>query len=224
MLLGLKNIRNYFSDKKRFVETFFIIFYTVGFIGSAAPFSHQLFLKLFPLALLMSFVAILLFHQDTFNAKTIIVLAMIGIWSFFIEVTGVNTHLIFGNYRYGNALGIKLFNTPILIAINWVMLTYTGSSITERTSLPLSLKIIISSLLVLLYDLVLEQIAPALDMWYWEREVPLQNYVAWFVIAVIFQIFIRVSGIKTRNSIAIKIILIQIIFFISLIVYFKLTK
>ncbi len=224
-MLFFNDIRKYFSDKKRFVETFFVIFYTVGFIGIAAPFSHQLFLKLFPLALLMSFFFILLFHQDTFNAKTIAVLSMIGICGFFIEVAGVNTHLIFGNYRYGNALGLKLFSTPLLIAVNWVMLSYAGSSITERISLPVSLKIFISSLIVLLYDLILEQIAPVLDMWYWEKEVvPLQNYVAWFIIAVVFQTFIRVSGIKTRNPIAFKIILIQILFFISLIVYFKPAK
>ncbi len=225
MALLLNDIGSKFSQNKKYVVIFFIVFYFVGLIGIVTPFSSQLFLKLLPVALLLSFFTILLFHKDTFNSKTIVVFALIGLWSFFVEVTGVNTNLIFGNYRYGNALGIKLFDTPLLIAANWVMLTYAGSATTEGITLPVSLKIIISSLIVLFYDLVLEQIAPILDMWYWESDaVPLQNYVAWFIIAVIFQTFIKVSGIKTRNSIAFTLILIQIIFFISLIVFFKLIK
>jgi bisanhydrobacterioruberin hydratase len=167
MLLVFNDIRNYFSNNKRFVQTFFIIFYTVGFIGIALPFSHLLFVKLVPVALLISLIALLLFHQYAFDTRTILVLATIGLSGYIIEVVGVNTHLVFGQYQYGRALGIKIANTPVLIGLNWLMLTYAGSSIAERMSLPVWLKIIISSLLVLIYDIILERVAPAMDMWHW---------------------------------------------------------
>lgn len=224
MAILFNNISIYFSNKRRFVELFFAIFYTVGFVGIITPFSHQLFLKLFPVALILSFFAILLFHKGSFDSGTLTVMILIALLSFLIEVAGVNTHLIFGNYKYGDALGIKLLNTPLLIALNWVMLTYAGSSVTEGFSLPVSLKTIIASILILLYDLILEQIAPLVDMWYWENNsVPVRNYIAWFIIALVFQTFIRISGIKTQNSIAWKIILIQVLFFISLIIFYKLS-
>lgn len=219
------DLTDYIVKRRRYIELFFVIFYIVGFLGLVIPISHQLFLKLFPLALVLSFVVILFFNQDPFDQKTIIVLTLIGILSYLIEVTGVYTHIIFGNYKYGESLGIKLLNTPLLIGVNWVMLTYSGSSIAERISVPSSMKILIASALILIYDLILEQIAPVVDMWSWKNNiVPVRNYIAWFVIALVFQTFIRIAGIKTRNSIAWKIILIQAIFFLLLIMFFKILK
>ncbi len=216
----INNIGIYFKHHKSYVEIFFIIFYLVGFFGLANPLSRQLFDKLFPLALFLSFIAILLFHNNFFDNKTIVVLSIIGLSSYFIEVVGVNTHLFFGNYTYGKALGIKMFNTPLFIGVNWVMLSYASSSITEDIPFSVTLKIIIASFLMLVYDIILEQIAPVLDMWHWDSGVvPIRNYFSWFVIACIFQTFIKIMGINTRNSIVLIIILIQIVFFISLIIF-----
>jgi putative membrane protein len=210
---------------KHFVAAFFVIFYFVGFIGIALPFSHLLFIKLVPVAILISLIAILFFHQDVFDTRTIFVLSIIGFSGYIIEVVGVNTHLVFGQYQYGRSLGVKIANTPVLIGLNWLILIYAGSSIAERMCLPVWLKIIISSFLVLIYDITLERVAPAMDMWYWYNNVvPLQNYIAWFIIALLFQIIIKASGISTKNSIVISIMLSQCIFFFSLSILFNLTK
>ena len=225
MGLVFNNLTKYLYQQKRLVAVFFIVFFMVGFFGIITPFTHQIFLKLFPVALLLSFFALLLFHQTPYDAKTVIALLVIGLSGYFIEVAGVNTNLIFGNYTYGDSLGIQFFNAPVLIGINWVMLTFASSSITEKSSLPISLKIIIASILMLLYDIILEQIAPDLDMWHWAGGVvPYQNFFAWLLIAVLFQSFIKMMGIKTRNSIALLIILCQALFFISLIIFFSITK
>jgi putative membrane protein len=37
---------------------------------------------------------------------------------------GVHTGILFGNYKYGNALGLKLNDVPILIGINWFIVVY----------------------------------------------------------------------------------------------------
>jgi putative membrane protein len=212
-------------QKKKYVEYFFVIFFIVGFAGTITTATRPLFLKLFPLALLLSLSTILLFHGVKYNLKTIMVLVLIAILGFFIEVAGVNTHLIFGSYKYGNTLGIKLFNTPLLIGLNWVMLSYAGSSISESFTVPVPMKIIFASLIMLSYDIFLEQVAPFLDMWHWDKNaVPAQNYIAWLIILLVFQTFIRITGIKTQNSVALQIVLIQVVFFISLIVYFKFTE
>ena len=215
---------NYLKKKRRFVLFFFIIFYIVGFSGLIIPVSHQYFLRLFPLALILSFTAILLFHQDAFDNRTILILTLIGLAGYFIEVAGVNSHLIFGSYIYGKTLGLRVAGAPLLIGINWVMLTYTGSAITEKMHLPVFLKIIIAALLMLLYDIILEQTAPALDMWHWENGlIPFKNYMAWFLTGLVFQTLIKVTKVKTLNSIAAEITVIQAIFFILLIIFFKLS-
>jgi len=219
------HITQYLTKYKRYVVAFFIIFYVVGFVGMALPTSQPLFIKLVPVALLLSLIVILLFHQPAFDAGTILVFASIAVSGYFIEVLGVNTHLVFGHYVYGDALGIKILNTPLLIGLNWLMLMYAGSSFTGQIKLNGWLRILIASFLILLYDIVLEKIAPALDMWHWENGiVPFRNYLAWFLITFLFQGFMKVTKVKTVNSLAIIIVLMQVIFFFSLMILFYSTK
>ena len=219
------HLTNYLSIHRRFVIAFFVIFYVVGIIGMALPISQPLFIKLVPVALLLSLVAILLFHQPAFDTKTILVFVTIAVFGYFIEVIGVNTDLIFGHYKYGDALGIKILNTPLLIGLNWLMLMYAGNSFTEKIRLNAWVKILIASSLILLYDLVLEKIAPALGMWQWENAiVPLQNYLAWFLITLLFQGLLKVTKVKTTNSLAFLLVLMQVIFFLILLIVFNATK
>jgi putative membrane protein len=219
------HITQYLSSQKRYVVAFFVIFYVVGIVGMALPISQQLFIKLVPVALLLSLIFILLFHQPAFNTRTILVFAAIAVIGYFIEVIGVNTHLIFGHYTYGDALGIKILNTPLLIGLNWLMLMYTGSSFTEQLKLNGWLRIVVASFLILLYDIVLEKIAPLLDMWHWENDiVPIQNYISWFLITFLFQGLLKVTKVKTTNSLAFVIVSMQVIFFSLLLILFYLTK
>ncbi len=212
------------SKYKRYVIAFFIIFYIVGFMGLIIPYTHHIFIRLFPSVIILSFVAILVFHQETYNFKTILVLATIAITGFLVEVAGVRTHLIFGNYVYGEALGFKIFNTPLIIGLNWVMLSYASGSVTEILNINIPLKIVTASCLMIIYDIVMEQIAPMLGMWSWEDNiVPFSNYLAWFILAFLFQTFIRLIRVNVKNSIAVPLYLIQILFFISLFIYFKIS-
>jgi hypothetical protein len=49
-----------------------------------------------------------------------------------VELIGVNTGLLFGAYHYGENLGIKVFGVPLLIGINWVVLTFLTAHIANR--------------------------------------------------------------------------------------------
>lgn len=82
---------------------------------------------------------------------------------------------IFGTYNYGNALGIKILETPILIGFNWLFLTYCFS-FWDHLGLKSIFVIILAPLLMVLYDLALEHVAPALNMWSWEQNtIPITN-------------------------------------------------
>ncbi len=221
-MTDIQGYRNLLLQKK--AELFFVIFFIVGFAGTITPITRPFFIKLFPFAVLLSFSAILFFQNSDYTIKTILVLSLTAILGFTVEVAGVNTHIIFGSYNYGNTLGIKLFNTPLLIGINWVMLSYSGSAITENIQVSVLMRIVFASIIMLIYDIFLEQLAQVLDMWRWNNSiVPVRNYVAWFLIALILQTIIKLSGIKIENSIALKIILIHVAFFMSLILFFRLS-
>lgn len=225
MSLKINHIVDTLRLNKKFVISFFAIFYVVGIFGTIIPLTHGFFLKLFPFALLLSFIAILLFHDSKFDLKTIIVLVITAISGFFIEVAGINSHLIFGTYTYGDALGLKVFNTPLLIGINWVMLVFATGSVVEPLSISGPIKVLLASALMVLYDLLLEFTAPVLNMWTWyDGIVPVRNYIAWFLIAAILHSMFKILRVKTSSSIASSILACQALFFIFLIIFFRLAK
>jgi len=169
------------------VKSFFISFYAIGLAGMVLPFSFPLFLELIPLALLLSFFAIFLFHEQKIDLKTTLVFAIIFLAGFFVEVAGVNTGVIFGEYSYGEGLGYKLFNTPLMMGVNWVLMIYLSSSLVARLNAKPILSVFLASASMIIYDLVIEQVAPVFDMWSWiSNSVPIQNYFAWFLIAIVF--------------------------------------
>jgi putative membrane protein len=199
------------------VSIFFVVFYAVGVIGITIPETHPLFIKLVPLTLLMSAIGLFFYHKFINLKKEISLLIIICLLGYSIEAIGVKSGLIFGNYIYGNALGIKLFETPLLIGINWLFLIYTATSITEKLKIKKWFAIFVAPAFMLVYDVVLEQVAPKMDMWNWHNsEVPLKNYIAWYIIAFSFVLLLKAFKIKTSNPLSAILFICQFLFFTAL--------
>lgn len=200
----------------------FVVFYTVGVAGIGMPLTQRFFIILIPFALLLSFIAILLFHKSLHSGNTRFVFFTIIFVSYLVEVVGVNSQIVFGKYVYGSGLGLKVFGTPLMIGINWAMLVYCSASIMERFRIPVVLQIIFASVLMIIYDFVLEQVAPFLDMWYWnENSVPVQNYVVWFALSLIFHALVKWKKVKTVNPLASAIFVCQFLFFVAILIFIK---
>lgn len=202
-----------------------IIFFSVGVFGIAADVTREMFIMLTPLALIFSLAAIIAFHQPGNLTKEIIIFTAIFSVSFLVEALGVNTGRVFGNYTYGEGLWIKILNTPILIGINWVLLIYCTAIIADRLSAPVFVKILISSALMVLYDIIMEQVAPEMNMWSFENGfVPVRNYIVWFILAALFHSLLKLAGIKIANRIAPFVFYVQFSFFLILALYFKILQ
>ena len=214
------NIHNYFVNNQTTIKALLIIFFSVGVVGMLLPATNSYFLQLTPLALLLSFTILALSDESKQRAKLIAYLLFIYITSYAIEVAGVHTGLLFGEYAYGDNLGVKFWGTPLIIGANWFFLVYTTAAIFEKTNMSEALKILLASLSMLLYDVVMEQVAPKMDMWSWKQvEVPFQNYFTWFVIAVAFHIGLKLMKIKIKNGLALAVLLCQFIFFVLLLIF-----
>ena len=48
-----------------------------------------------------------------------------------LNITGANTGLIFGNYTYGNILGMKVLGVPLIIGLNWFIVMYCAGVATQ---------------------------------------------------------------------------------------------
>jgi len=211
-------------ERERKVKSFFVSFYAIGFIGLILPFSNPFFLKLTPYALLLSVSALAVFHKAKIDKKLILVLTGIFLAGFIVELIGVNGGYIFGEYRYGSGLGLKLRKTPLLIGMNWVLMVYLTANIVTRLDLSSLPSILLSSLLMLGYDIILEQVASYLDMWHWyDHTIPVQNYVAWFLLALIFHSVLKIFRIRTENNLAPLLLICQVVFFLFLLIVNKFT-
>jgi len=203
---------------------FFIVFYVVGITGMLVPFTFQFFTRLIPFALVLSTAGLFFFHSK-FNGTAIIVYLTIYVSAFVFETIGVNTGAIFGLYYYGESLGFSVMNTPVIIGLNWLLLVYLTSSVVEKTNWPVAIQVTFASLLMVGYDFIVEQVAPALDMWHWVYNVvPVRNYIAWFILALLFHSLLKIFKVKTENRLALVILICQTVFFLVLLVIFKLLR
>ncbi len=179
-----------------------IIYYSVGLVGLSMPVSRELFIGLMPFTILLS-IGILLFFHDSWRLKDGLVFLLIALLGYLVEVAGVLTGEVFGEYSYGRALGFRIFETPLLIGINWLMLIYCVYAIFEKYKIPVWGRIFSGATLMVIYDLILEPVAIRLDMWSWgDVDIPLQNYVAWFIISVILLAIMHLFKITLKNRVA----------------------
>lgn len=161
-----------------------IAMYIAGFIGLQVDSVRPLFLYLVPYNLIASALILLRFHTDWNRAFILFCLFtfLVGYW---IEVLGVKTGLIFGYYHYGEVLGVKMLDVPLLIGVNWLMLIYSIGAITNQLRQPIWVKLLVGALMMVTLDFFIEPVAITLDFWQWETAlIPIQNYIAWFVVSV----------------------------------------
>ena len=204
------------KKKEKLVIGFFGIIYLVGFFGSIMPVYRTLFLSLTPLILILSFCAIL-FTLSRPIKPTLTFLLFSGLVGFIAELIGVNTKLLFGNYHYESNLGVKIAGVPVIIAINWAIVTIGAAHCSALLSANKLARMIIAAFLMLLFDFILEPVAIKSGFWNWEGGlIPAYNYICWFFIGLFLQI-IYFSKIKhDSNKVIIALFLIMTVFFICL--------
>jgi len=196
----------------------FIVLYVAGLALYVMPFTHELFILATPYTLVLVSIAIFLHHKK-WNKKTIAVLASIFVISIVTEIIGVATGKLFGDYQYGQGLGFKIADVPIIIGLNWVFLVYASNGIISKYTSNNILIIGGASLLMVVYDIVLEKAAPLMDMWlFFENNPPLNNYVMWFLLALFFNTVVQAFKVYTSNSAARWLFFIQFVFLIAIIV------
>lgn len=199
-----------------------VVVYAVGVAGFSIPFTHGVFMKLTPLVLLLSMV--LLYWYDNNRKKNgqlkrIVFYSIVFVVGFLVEMWGVATGELFGSYLYGSGLGPKIAGTPPLIGLNWVLMIYITSAIFNPLPRNLLNVIVWPSVLMVGYDLIMEQVAPKMDMWMWEQSVvPLQNYLMWGSLAVMFHALRYVMGVSDRNQMALPLFIVQTVFFLMILI------
>ncbi len=190
---------------------FLILVYVSGAIGFVMK--PNFFMPLTPYSLLLTSVVFLL-NQPLKEKKFYIAFCIISLIGFMVEAVGVKTGYLFGAYYYGNILGIKLMNVPLIIAVNWALLISSGSIVAQRITDKKYYSAFICATVVTGIDFIMEQLAGKLDFWYFSGgKAGVQNYLAWFFISFCTSLLFS-NALKNGNYKASIIVLtLQILFF-----------
>jgi putative membrane protein len=193
-----------------------VILHLVGVVGILIPQTRNLVLPLSAINLFLGFIVVLL--SDRKNITGLLVFSLIAfLIGYGSELIGVHTGALFGNYWYGANLGLKLMEVPLIIGVNWGVLAVTSASLTEKITDKLSVRIVLNSFLMVFFDFIMEPVAMKSDFWSWENnEIPLYNYICWFVVSLIIQFILLFFFKFESNKVFKSLFMIQLIFFLIL--------
>ena len=198
------------------VNLIIILLFILHFVGGVAlsmDSVKSMFLMLTPFNLILTFGLLIWGNKDfSFNFfKVISVLFLIG---FFVEVIGVHSGLLFGEYHYGKTLGFQFLEVPLIIGVNWVLLVVSSFAVSSYFVSNSIFKVVLSSIIMVLLDLMIEPVAIRLDFWHWQAEViPLQNYLMWFLVALLMNWILTFNRFKFNVKLGFGLLISQVLFF-----------
>ncbi|MGF7140413.1 carotenoid biosynthesis protein [Roseimarinus sediminis] len=210
----INRIKKYFIQlEAREATKFLIIFYIVGIAGFLIPASRDLFEHLIPVSLTINIFMLLLFHSN-FNWLHVLFFLAVAVFTIAIEALGVHTGWLFGEYFYGDSIPVKVFDTPVFIGINWLVLSYGAVTLVRSKRWLKNFVPLAAALLMTGFDFVMEPVAMKTGMWHWMfNEVPIQNYIMWFIVSTVIASGFELFRIETRNRVAGVIFVLQLVFF-----------
>ena len=205
------------SRRELIVAVLLGVFFLVGFIGHSLPATLPWMLSMTPYTLLAC--GLIAFFPVILERKPGLLLwaLLVYVITFILEALGTATGRIFGPYTYGRTLGPMLFDVPLVIAFNWLMIILGALSLAQlilRRRLPVA---VAAAVLAAGFDYLLEPTAIRLDYWTWQAAgIPLQNYLAWFLIALAAALFFVYLKLSVKTRLPLVYFLIQLVFFAAL--------
>ena len=197
------------------------LFHVSGIVGIIYS-DPTWFIQATPLNLLLSFVLLLI--NTHLNKKTVFLLLLCFVTGMVAEIIGVKYGFLFGNYTYGEALGYKVMEVPLMIGINWSILIFITGFIAQFFSNSLWKRVLIGVSLMLFLDLVMEPTAPKLDFWTFEGGLAsFHNYFGWAIVALPLQWAFHKSSAKIEGPYPFHLYLLQFLFFTILLLKFNTT-
>lgn len=203
-------------SKENIILIILIIFQTVGIIGISIPELRELTVMLTPMNLLLTS-GLFIWGLNQKSVKFFLAILIAFLLGYFIEVIGVATGVLFGEYQYGAPLGWKIFDVPLTIGINWFVLSFSSLGIVNKLTKSFYLRVLLSSILMVILDIIIEPVAIALDFWTWAGEVvPIQNYIMWFMAAIVINTIVSVLVKEFKFKTSLHVFCVQVYFFLML--------
>ena len=179
-----------------------VILHVVGAVGTALGYA-QVLLPLTPLNLVICAAIVMAFTGADSPWRWSLTMFL----GFGIEVIGVNTGVLFGDYSYGKGLGPQALDVPLLMGVLWWLLLLGTHHWSERMLSrrdqdvsPVARAALAATLMTSL-DGAIEPVAIRAGWWTWhDGHIPWTNYLTWWVAAFALGLLWRdVDDLKTNK-------------------------
>lgn len=203
-----------------------VFFHLVGLIGIIL--NVRLIVDLTPYNLLLTFF-LLTWSRRSRESEFYQFLFLSFSIGWIAEWVGVNTGALFGQYHYSSLLGLKISGVPVLIGINWFMVTYSSGAAAEwlisafeggtmkvKLFSRTSIVVLLGATLAVFLDWLMEPVAVMLGWWEWQNGglIPASNYQSWFIVSFVIIAFYRLLAFNKENKFPFRLYFVLLLFFV----------
>lgn len=175
---------------------------------------YRITLDLVPVSIVLTFLISIKFQKD-FPPGFFLFIVLGFLVGLLAEMVGTNLGWIFGSYIYGEVLGIKIWNTPVIIGINWISLAYGIGMLLQPLKFNRWIKWLAATFAMVLFDYFMEPVAIRHGFWEWNQgNIPLSNFLGWSLISGLICGAFFFFSFDKKNTLAAKAWLIQMGFFL----------
>ncbi len=177
---------------------------------------HESFVYLTAPHLVFSMVLLLSAHRPKGGLRIYAWAASCFLIGWLAEFIGVHGGWLFGKYIYGDVLGPKVWAIPLVIGINWILVTYATCATVSALAPNLKrwYKAVLAAFGLVALDALIEPVAIALDFWTWTDGVPpLQNFLGWGLVGLLQTGLFFLVLPFSENRLAPVLLLLQVLFF-----------
>lgn len=209
-----------------------IIFHAIGLVGILYS-GDDFFVRATPINLILM-VALIFYTQKNITAGFTLFIVATYIIGVLVEVIGIHTGALFGNYSYGSVLGPLIYEVPLVIGVNWIIVIFcVGTTIniilnkivdsmqletgTVRPVVRTLSVVVDGAIAATAFDWLIEPVAVKLGYWHWQNnQIPFFNYACWFAVSALLLVLFQNLRFDKGNKFALNLLLIQAMFFLLL--------
>jgi uncharacterized membrane protein len=110
-----------------------------------------------------------------------------------LEAVGTRTGWPFGEYEYGDALRPTVAGVPLAVGLAWWAMAVPARDVAARLVAPGWRRVALGAVALTAWDVLLDPQMVDEGFWTWDdggpwRDVPLSNYVGWFLVSVVVMV------------------------------------
>ena len=157
--------------------------------------------------------ALVVLLMEKKHQLTYLVFAVIFAGGYLVELIGVQTGYLFGEYSYLPSMGPTIMDTPIFIGACWYGVVVGAANIARYVKGSPLMRSLLAAILAVAMDIVLERTAIAYGLWSWINDsVPFYNYFCWFLFSFLFAwLYLRKT--EEKNKLSVWLYIIWFLFF-----------